>query len=134
MVTVHGRQYLGDFGSQEQFAEFITRLRKMHPCPHKGRGKEDREATGERSVGLLSEWLRGIPDIRVIDVDKLIYCPRCWKSLLWIEEKRTSYSSDEWQMMRHLARETDSRAMFFLEEPGGSARAWIYPELAPDQG
>lgn len=83
---------------------------------------------------MASTWFRGIPNIRVMDIDKLVYCPKCYAPLLWIEEKATEYSPDEWQMMRHLARILGCHAMFFLEWREGAARVWIYPELPPDLG
>jgi len=128
LVTICGRQYLGTFPSREEFAELIKRIRDSHPCPPKGRGKEDKEATNERHVGLLSKWLREIPNIRTIDIDLLAYCPQCWAPLLWIEEKETGYNPDEWQVMRDYSRRFGGHAMFFLALPD-TAEIWIYPEM-----
>jgi hypothetical protein len=119
-----GRQDLGTM-DREEFTQVITDIRDQHPCALKGQSS-DREATGERHVGLASEWFRGIPNIRVIDIDHLVYCPACWAPLVWVEEKTTEYNPDEWQYMRYLARKFECHAMFFLEKEG-TARVWIYP-------
>jgi len=120
-----GRKYLGEL-SKGEFTEVITGLRDLHSCPPRGRGREDKEETGERPLGMLSPWLRDIPNIRVINVDGLAYCPACWHPLIFIEEKSTRYDPDEWQVMRHLARLTSSHAMFFLDGKD-KAKVWLYP-------
>jgi hypothetical protein len=88
---------------------------------------EDREATHERKVGLLSEWSRGIPNVRNINVDMLYYCPACWQSLIWAEEKTTPYDPDEWQRMRYQADHDHCDAMFFRDRGDGTAEIWVYP-------
>ena len=100
--------------TKTDFLKLIDQIRLVHGCPDTPMGLTNRERSNERWVTTLSAWVRAAENVRSIDIDQLVYCPRCLSPLIWIEVKPVN-KAESWSIMRHLARLHSCYAMLVVE-------------------